>query len=118
MLKPAARHLVHLLRHVGEEHRHAEPLGERCLQLLVLERDVDGAVRREVPREHPRHAVLERVARARAERADVEDVLAQRLEEILTRCHRLGRVGLRRPLRDQALDLRRIDVVPDIKPRA
>lgn len=38
LLRPA-RHLVHLLAHVGQEHWHAELFGERRLDLLVLVRD-------------------------------------------------------------------------------
>src|SRR5687767_13982678 len=40
-----AGRLVKLLGHVGQEQRHAELLGEGRLQLLVLERDVEGATR-------------------------------------------------------------------------
>src|SRR5262249_1687919 len=76
------RHLVHLLGHVGEEHGHSELLGERRLQLLVLEGDVDGAARGEVTREHLRGARLEGEARARARPHHVVDGL--RIETGLT----------------------------------
>jgi len=52
---------------------HAELLGERRLQLLVLVRDVDSAAGREVARENLRHAGLERVAGAGADADDVVD---------------------------------------------
>src|SRR5262249_14486613 len=55
-----ARHLVDLLAHVRQQERRPELLGEGRLELLVLERDVDGASRREIAREHPGRAALER----------------------------------------------------------
>src|ERR1700730_16941108 len=54
-----ARHLIYLLRHIGEQQRQAEPRGKRRLELLVLVRNVDRAARREVALQHARHPVLE-----------------------------------------------------------
>ena len=48
-------------------------LGERGLELLVLEVDVDGATRREVARQDLGHAPLERGAGAGADAHDLVD---------------------------------------------
>src|SRR5438477_6680902 len=70
-----ARHLIDLLRHIGEQKGHAKPFGKRRLQLLVLVRNVDRAARREVALQHAWHPVLELHRRASADSDHLIDLL-------------------------------------------
>src|SRR5499427_8397177 len=67
-------HLVDLLAQIRHQQRYTKRLGVAGLQFLVLVRNIDRPARREVAREHARHAVLELHAVASADTDDLKNL--------------------------------------------